>query len=255
MNKNNIYNDGSYIDQNPTLHDEDSFFKFSNIKYQIEKSNFLRTRKKITILDIGGGNGKVGRLFCDYLFEKKIDFQFDVIDLSEEMIKLQKLNNKYLNNSYLGNIENINENYDIILMIDVIEHVEDYHSFTEKLNSISEFIIFNIPIEKNLFDRLRNIYFNNEYYKEQNKTLGHVNFYSFTTCKLYLKKYFTIINLNFIPYAKHILASDFEGYILQKKSKVRLFELKLSHILYNYFPFIAKYVVQGSCYSIVKTKL
>jgi SAM-dependent methyltransferase len=250
----NIYSSGEYIDLNPTLHDEDSIFKFRNIKSLIEKSNILMTRNKISILDIGGGNGKVGRLLCDYLIEKNIIFQFDVIDLSEEMIKLQKLNNPYLDQSYLGNIENINENYDIILMIDVIEHIDDYLSFTYKLNTISKYIIFNIPIEKNIFDRLRNLYFKNEYYKEQNRTLGHVNFYSFTTCKLYLEKHFTIINMNFIPYANHILDSDFEDYIIQKKSKVRSFELKLSQILYNYIPFIAKYIVQGSCYSIVQTK-
>ena len=43
----NIYTSGEYIDLNPTLHDEDSLFKFSNIKFQIVKSNILKTKTKI----------------------------------------------------------------------------------------------------------------------------------------------------------------------------------------------------------------
>ena len=250
----NIYTSGEYINLNPTLHDEDSFFKFSNIIKVINKTSLFEDKKKYKILDIGGGNGKVGKLFCDYLIQNNIDFEFYAADLSLEMLQIQKQNNKYINTTFCGSIELISNFYDIILMIDVIEHIEDYRNFSHELNSKSENIIFNIPIEKNVFDKLRNMYLKDTYYKEQNRTLGHVNFYSFSDCLNYLIKYFDIVNYEFIPYANHILNSDYVEYIDQKKSKIRYIELVISNYLYKIFPYFAKYLVQGSCYSLVKRK-
>lgn len=249
-----IYSSGEYIELNPSLHNEDSFFKFSNIKDVLQKSGILEFNVKYKILDIGGGNGQVGKYFCEYLIEKGIDFEFDALDLSEDMLKIQKLNNQYLSRTYSGELDLVPECYDIILLIDVIEHIEEYNSFLNKLNFKTSHVIFNIPIEKNIFDRLRNYYLRNGYYLEQYRTLGHVNFYSYSSSVQLLRNYFDLIEFKFVPYSDHILNSDYVEYIEQKKSKVRFLELKISSFLHTYCPFIAKYIIQGSCYSLVKTK-
>jgi SAM-dependent methyltransferase len=249
-----IYSSGEYIELNPSLHNEDSFFKFSNIKDVLQKSGILEFNVKYKILDIGGGNGQVGKYFCDYLISKGIDFEFDALDLSEDMLKIQKLNNQYISKTYSGELDLVPGRYDIILLIDVIEHIEEYNGFLNKLNLKTSLVIFNIPIEKNIFDRLRNFYLRNSYYSEQYRTLGHVNFYSYSSSVQLLRNYFDLIELEFVPYSDHILNSDYIDYKVQKKSKVRFLELKISSFLYTYFPFIAKYIIQGSCYSLVKTK-
>ncbi|MCX5816448.1 MAG: hypothetical protein NTX75_09440 [Proteobacteria bacterium] len=46
--------------------------------------------------------------------------------------------------------------FDIVLMIDVIEHIERHEQFTAMLNKYTTNIAYNIPIEINLFDVLRN---------------------------------------------------------------------------------------------------
>jgi ubiquinone/menaquinone biosynthesis C-methylase UbiE len=251
---NDIYSSGEYIELNPTLHNEDSFFKYSNIQNILKKSNILKDNISYKILDIGGGNGQVGKYFCEYLFLNHIEFEFHALDLSEEMLNIQKSNNQYLSKVYSGELEALAEHYDIVLMIDVIEHIVDYNVFLSELNRKSSFIIFNIPIEKNVFDRMRNIYLKCGYYKEQFRTLGHVNFYTYSSSIKLLRAYFELIELDFVPYSNHILDSDYSEYKLQKKSTFRLLELKISSLLHTHFPIISKYIIQGSCYSLVKTK-
>ena len=50
-----IYNDNSYLEKNPSLHTEDSEFKFQNIKRFLSSIEVKNNR--IKILDIGGGAG------------------------------------------------------------------------------------------------------------------------------------------------------------------------------------------------------
>ena len=249
-----IYQSGEYIDKNPTLHDEDASFKVNNIINIFESSIDLKQKKKIKILDIGGGNGSVGFLFSQYLKEKRYEFEFHAIDMSEEMLKIQKKCNPFLKQIFFGDIKNLNDKYDLVLLIDVIEHIEDYKIFTNNLKEISSYAIYNIPIEKNLFDLFRNFYFKGKYYKNQFTTLGHVNFFSFKSAIFYLNSNFKLLNYKFVPYANHILKSNFHEYISQRKSKIRLAELKISKFISKYFKIISPYVIQGSLYSLSKIK-
>ena len=58
-----IYNDNSYLEKNPSLHTEDSEFKFQNIKRFLSSIEVKNNR--IKILDIGGGAGIIGKLVLD----------------------------------------------------------------------------------------------------------------------------------------------------------------------------------------------
>ena len=140
-----IYNDDSYIRNNPTLHSEDSKFKFKNIL------SFLRSidvkNDKIRILDVGGGAGLLGKMVMEYFIKKNIKVTFHSLDLSEEMLKIQKKNNPKIQKLINLPIEECREsNYDLILMIDVIEHIPGKNSAANKLNKLSRYIIYNIPI-------------------------------------------------------------------------------------------------------------
>ena len=85
-----IYNDDSYIEKNPTLHTEDSEFKFQNIKRFLSSVQVKNNR--IKILDIGGGAGMIGKLVLDYFLENGIVVTFHSLDLSTRMLKIQLKN-------------------------------------------------------------------------------------------------------------------------------------------------------------------
>jgi 2-polyprenyl-3-methyl-5-hydroxy-6-metoxy-1,4-benzoquinol methylase len=149
-----IYNNNQYISNNPNLHTEDSLFKFNNLKKYLEKIEIFDN--KIKILDVGGGAGILGKYVVTYFEDKNVIVKIDALDLSFEMLNIQKLNNPNISNRYNCSIEDFSEsNYDLTLMIDVIEHIPNNVLAAEKLNRISKYIIYNIPIEFNFFDLLK----------------------------------------------------------------------------------------------------
>ena len=112
-----IYNDDSYIEKNPTLHTEDSEFKFQNIKRFLNSVEVKNNR--IKILDIGGGAGIIGKLVLDYFLENRIVVTFHSLDLSTQMLKIQLKNNPQINKLINCSIDECPEsNYDLVLMIE-----------------------------------------------------------------------------------------------------------------------------------------
>ena len=119
-----IYNDNSYLEKNPTLHTEDSEFKFQNVKKFLDL--VVVKKNKIKILDIGGGAGIIGKLVLEYFQKKGNLVTFHSLDLSTQMLKIQKKNNPQIKKIINCSIEECTEkNYNLILMIDVIEHIDN----------------------------------------------------------------------------------------------------------------------------------
>ena len=130
-----IYNDDSYIEKNPTLHTEDSKFKFQNIKRFLSSVQVKNNR--IKILDIGGGAGMIGKLVLDYFLENGIVVTFHSLDLSTQMLKIQLKNNPQIKKIINCSINECSElDYDLVLMIDVIEHIEEKDDTAKILNKL-----------------------------------------------------------------------------------------------------------------------
>lgn len=254
MNNEDIYNDGTYIQNNPSLHSEDALYKFTYIQDLLQTYLSSNSKNEISILDIGGGCGKIGRFVCEFFQKQNIKISFTALDLSLEMLDIQRENNPHINQSLNTPLESLEEHYDLILLIDVIEHISDYLSFTNLLKQKTSYIIFNIPIEKNFFDFAKNIYFKGQYYKWQEQTLGHLHFFSYCGAKKYLRKNFQILKYTYPQYAQHVLTTESLEYNEQRKNKLRLLELKISAWIARNLKNIAPYIVQGSLFALVKTK-
>jgi len=248
-----IYNDDSYIINNPTLHSEDSEFKFNNV---LKFLNLIEIKeKKIKILDVGGGAGLIGMMVMEYYAKKDIIVTLHSLDLSLKMLKTQKQNNPKIKKLINCSIEECEElNYDLVLMIDVIEHIPNKSISAKTLNRLSKNIIYNIPIEINLFDYARNISLLFRYYKNQKKTLGHVHFFSFKSATEFLKKHHNISESYFNPYCFYFRDSDFRDYVNLRKNILRKIEINISCWIYSKMGQFSKYLIQGSNYSLVKTK-
>jgi ubiquinone/menaquinone biosynthesis C-methylase UbiE len=248
-----IYNDNSYLEKNPSLHTEDSKFKFQNIKRFLSSIEVKNNR--IKILDIGGGAGIIGKLVLEYFQESGIVVSFHSLDLSTQMLKIQLKNNPQIKKIINCSINECpKSNYDLVLMIDVIEHIEGKEDSAKILNKLGKNIIYNIPIEINFFDILKYLKSFFRYYKRQKKRWGHIHFFSFTSSQSFLKRHYKIIDSYFQPYCFHYRYSDNESYLKLRRDFLWKIELKISCWIFNNFQNISKYLIQGSNYSLVKTK-
>ena len=83
--------------------------------------NFFPINKSIRILDIGCGYG--GLLYCAQKLGYKNSFGFDISLSQVKISKLLKVNNIILS-SFENYFKNKKEKYDLIIMLDVIEHLK-----------------------------------------------------------------------------------------------------------------------------------
>ena len=120
--------------------------------------NSLRKANPATVLDVGCGNGKFGFLIREYLQlwtgenGKPTRFKrVDAIEAWEPYIgELQRL---IYDNIIIGDIrkvcENGLQNYDAIIMVEVIEHMSDVEGYRviEALKAKSKCLIVTTPLE------------------------------------------------------------------------------------------------------------
>lgn len=136
-------------------------------------------KKDITLLDVGGGAGHTLMLTGDYLRSRhKLEVRKYACDLTPGFVKMQKERNPDLVKALNEDIRQTSlktKEIDLAMLIDVIEHVPDFRKALTELARISQFVIFRVPLENNLYLRLRNLLTGNRQRKWALKTLGHVN--------------------------------------------------------------------------------
>lgn len=252
--KEDIFNEQTYIEHNPTLGYEDVNYKFSYIRQLLNELNF--NNQEISILDVGGGGGFLGKVIAEYFISKRIKVKFYALDVSLKMLEVQKSNNPYITgvfNCYLDELE-VDAPFDLLLMIDVIEHIPDKDAASRKIQQICDYALYNIPTEVNLMALLKNIYMKNNYYKMQRASLGHLHFFTYNTAYNHFSKFFIPIKYIFPNYSQHILHTDTTEFDVQRNNKLRRYELIISVFLYKYFKFLAPYLVDGSLFILGKSK-
>jgi len=179
------YSSDDYIDKNPSLHEEDSDWKVKMIWPYVENICDRLKRKEIIVLDVGGGAGKILSDVC-YKIEQKYNLRIKktILDLSQKMLDLQLKNNSgsQVLKKDIRSTNLPNKSVDLVLMIDVIEHVPKPEKAMKEIARISDFVIFKVPLEDNLILKLLNLITLGRFREE--KTLGvngHINTYNIKT--------------------------------------------------------------------------
>lgn len=139
MNSENIYTTDQYITRNPTWHVEYSGYKSEQVLDLIYR-NKIEIK---SVCDVGCGAGGVLISLKEKL---PSGISYDGYDISPHAIRLcQKSENI---NYILGDITKVRGcKYDLLLALDVVEHVEDYIGFLRSLKEKSKYKIFIFPIE------------------------------------------------------------------------------------------------------------
>jgi predicted TPR repeat methyltransferase len=137
-----IYNDNTYLINNPTWHKENAALKTEKI-LQLLKQNPIAFE---TVCEIGCGSGEILIQLSTKLPEKIKLFGFDI---SKDAINIAKEKETDRIKFELKDITGQTEKYffDLLLVIDVIEHIDNYFNFLSCIATKGRFTIFHIPLD------------------------------------------------------------------------------------------------------------
>lgn len=136
------YMDGRYLHSNNTWHEEDSPYKANLVKIAITNNSIQFS----SCADIGCGAGLVTQILSNE-FPNSTFTGYDVSNDAKKFWsrRVSTANLKYLNEDLLD----ADDEYDLIVCLDVFEHIEDYFGFLRRLRSKGKAFIFNVPLDMN----------------------------------------------------------------------------------------------------------
>ena len=136
-----IYTDGTYLQNNPDWHVDDSPWKANHIATMFQRHGI----EPRTVCEIGCGAGEVLRALSSRLPSSTRCFGYEI---SPEAFDLCKRKAHERLTFRLGNLlDDDSLHFDVVMAIDVLEHVEDYFGFLRKLRTKGQYKIFHVPLE------------------------------------------------------------------------------------------------------------
>jgi len=145
-----IYKDGSYIENNPSWHEEHSAWKASHIVKLLEANSV----KANSIAEVGCGAGQILVEIEEKMPDVDAFYGFEISPQAYKICKQKEAQKISFDNfDILSNPPQ--KKYDIAMAIDVFEHVEDYLDFIRKMKVISNYQVFHIPLELSVSSMLR----------------------------------------------------------------------------------------------------
>lgn len=148
--------DGFESMENNRWHEEDSPWKAKNIHKILEKNDI----NPKTICEIGCGTGEVLRSLANYYDEKVEFFGYET---NPEPFSISKNKETQNIHYYPENLLTQDLHFDLVLAINVLNHVTDYLGFLSQLRSKGEYKVFHIPLETTVYSVLRSSYFEKKY--------------------------------------------------------------------------------------------
>jgi SAM-dependent methyltransferase len=170
------YEDGTYLGNNPTWHQEDSRWKADQIR-RILQANGVSPRR---VGEVGCGAGEVLKCLAE---DYGSDVVFEGYDISpnayEIASKKQATNLKFV----LGDLLAVpGEPFDVALAIDVFEHIDDYLGFLRRFRTRGTYKVFHIPLDLSVQSVLRS-----SPILKGRATVGHLHYFTKETALATLK--------------------------------------------------------------------
>ncbi|OGO23740.1 MAG: hypothetical protein A2144_05185 [Chloroflexi bacterium RBG_16_50_9] len=203
----NLFLKDEYVTKTASLHEEESEWKIGKIVPLVDKFVHQIKKRELSILDVGGGAGLIlSAISARIESNHGIKVNKYALDLSPHMLEIQRKRNpdivKTLNEDIrktsLGNKE-----IDLILLIDVLEHIPNPTEALKELKRISRFSILKVPLEDCLVLAVWNYLNMGRPRKYDRKTYGHINIYNFKRLKHEIETHAgKLLNCHFSPTIK-----------------------------------------------------
>ena len=162
-----IYTNDTYIINNPGWHSEDSSWKANQIQQLL-----IRNRvHAVSVCEVGCGAGQI-------LKELSLKISGDIFsgyETSPQAYEICKTKKTKKVNFFKKNITEEAVFFDLLLCIDVFEHVPDYIGFIEKLKNKAIYKVFHIPLDITVLSVIRGSFIKSRY------KVGHLHYFTFET--------------------------------------------------------------------------
>lgn len=165
MTGTDIYIDGTYTKHNPNFDEDYTEWKAQKI-YQIMQKNNLDPK---SVYDVGCGSGGIAWNLQKYI----PTCTFTGYDINPDAINLCLTKENRLLSFKCADFSNEKVYGDIILLIDLIEHLENYHQYLRSIKSKSKYKILHIPLED-----FAVALFYPPFQTGQMRKVGHLHFFS-----------------------------------------------------------------------------
>lgn len=171
-----IYTQGEYLEKNPTWHVEDSIWKAKQLLKIIQKNNL----QPKSVCEVGCGSGEI--LNQLYLNLPK-SLNFIGYEISPQAFQLcQTRSKENLKFKLADLLQEKDVFFDLVLCIDIFEHIEDYFTFLRGLRNKAHYKIFHIPLDLSASSILRSTPI-----LKARQSVGHLHYFSKDTAIATLK--------------------------------------------------------------------
>lgn len=160
------YLDHSYLEQNPTWGSEDASWKMARVKKIFEVNN-IQPR---SICEVGCGSGAgLAALRVSYPNVKLVGY--DIAPDTKRFWKEYADKNIIFHTADFINSEP--DHYDILLLLDVLEHVANPHGFLSGVRAYSDYIVIHFPLDLSALSILRETPL-----LHVRKKVGHIHYFT-----------------------------------------------------------------------------
>ena len=136
-----VYTSGDILRKILTWHVEESPWKAQHIMPMMKRHHLMPS----TVCEVGCGSGEVLRLLQKSMSDTCTFWGYDISPQAFEMCKAKA--NDRLHFKLADFTQEQDVFFDLLLVLDVIEHLEDYFSFLRALKPKSRYKLIHIPLE------------------------------------------------------------------------------------------------------------
>lgn len=163
-----MYEDGTYLSNNPTWHQEDSAWKAAQVTKIIRKNGLTLG----SIGEIGCGAGEVLCELDNNLSNQGIQYLgYEISPQAHAICITKSRENLKFQCEDLLTLDT--PRMDLVMALDVFEHVEDYMGFLRKLKEKAKYKVFHIPLDLSVQSVLRSRPIMNA-----RQSVGHLHYFT-----------------------------------------------------------------------------
>lgn len=162
-----IYTDGTYLHQNPSWHVEHSAWKAQHVLSMLQRHQLAPK----TIAEIGCGAGETLKQLHDALDASVRLVGYDISPQAHQL-SLSRASER-LEFKLMDFADEPESEFDLVLLMDVLEHVEGYYHFLRMIKARSRHTLLHLPLELSVQTVLRGNFF-----REVHDSAGHLHYFS-----------------------------------------------------------------------------